>query len=356
MELLVLDETFTALKVMDSFDSVIWTDRYSECGDFEIYTSVNGDNILYLRENYYLWLADSQHVMIIEDISIDTDVEDGNHLTITGRSLESMLDRRIVWGQTILSGNFQDGIHQLLNDNIINPTIVDRRVDNFIFEASTDPNITSLIISAQFNGENLYDTIQTLCSTNNIGFRIVLTDDNKFKFQLYSGADRSYNQDINPYVVFSPPFQNIISSKYYESIRPEKTVSFVAGEGEGSDQKTTSVEAPTGGGSGLSRREMFTNASDISSTTESGTLTAEEYLEQLSERGAEDLSSNIFISSFEGQVEATSMFKYGEDFFMGDILQIANEYGMETSARVVELIHSQSLSGVDLYPTFAAIN
>ena len=31
--------------------------------------------------------------MIIEEIKIDSDTEDGNHLIVTGRSLESILER-----------------------------------------------------------------------------------------------------------------------------------------------------------------------------------------------------------------------------------------------------------------------
>lgn len=48
--------------------------------------------------------------MIVEKIQITSDTEDGNHVTVTGRSLESILDRRIVWGQKLLSGNLQNGI------------------------------------------------------------------------------------------------------------------------------------------------------------------------------------------------------------------------------------------------------
>ena len=100
---------------------------------------------------------------------------------------------------------------------------------------------------------------------------------------------------------------------------------------------------------------MFTNASDISSAIDGGTLTDEEYISQLGQRGREVLSVNVFTSSFEGQVEITHMYEYGKDFFIGDIIQIANEYGMEAKARVVELIRSQNTSGINIYPTFTAI-
>ena len=52
----------------------------------------------YIKQDYYLQSKESEHVMIVEKIQITSDTEDGNHVTVTGRSLESILDRRIVWG------------------------------------------------------------------------------------------------------------------------------------------------------------------------------------------------------------------------------------------------------------------
>lgn len=49
------------------------------------------------------------------------------------------------------------------------------------------------------------------------------------------------------------------------------------------------------------------------------------------------------------------MFKYGEDFFNGDVVQIANEYGHETRARILEIVMSEDNEGVSLYPTFKTI-
>ena len=44
-----------------------------------------------------------------------------------------------------------------------------------------------------------------------------------------------------------------------------------------------------------------------------------------------------------------------EDFFLGDMVQIVNEYGIEGKARVTEFIRSQSKEGLDSYPTFVTV-
>lgn len=352
MELFVLNADFESIAVIDTYESMIWTDRYNAYGDFEIYFAMDESLLEYIKEDYYLWLKDSEHSMIIEDIKIDADIEEGNRLIVTGRSLESILERRIIWGQRIFSGNLQNAIQTMLNENIISPSVADRKIANFIFVPSTDSKITSLTIDNQYTGDDLYTVIKGLCEENNIGFKIVLTDDNQFAFSLYAGADRSYDQTENPYVVFSPNFENIINSNYFSSKAGYRNVTLVAGEGEGASRKTTVV----GSASGLDRRELFTDARDISSDTEDGTLSDAEYIAQLRTKGLKNLADHMITTAFEGEVEVTRLFKYGEDFFIGDIVQIANEYGNENSAYISELIISNSDEGLSIYPTFKTIS
>lgn len=353
MELFVLNEDFESIAVLDTYESLIWTDRYNSYGDFEIFFAMNESFLTFLKEDNYLWLKDSEHTMIIEDIKINADTEEGNHLVVTGRSLESILERRIIWGQRIFKGNLQNAIRTMLNECIISPSIADRKISNFRFVASADPKVTSLTIDNQYTGDDLYTVIKGLCEENNIGFKIILADDNFFEFSLYAGVDRSYDQTENPYVVFSPNFENIVNSNYFSSKASYRNVTLVAGEGEGASRKTTVV----GAGTGLGRREIFTDARDISSDVGDGvTMSDTEYYAQLRTKGLKTLADNTVTTAFEGEVEVTRLFKYGEDFYIGDIVQIANEYGNEGSAYISELIISRSQEGLSVYPTFKTIS
>lgn len=352
MDLIVLNKNLDNISLVDTYESFIWTDRYYSYGDFELYTAISENILNYIKQDYYLKNRDSEHVMIIEKILISSDVENGNRVTVSGRSLESILDRRIIWGQKTLSGNLQNGIKTLLNECVISPSDNNRKIPNFIFEESTDPTITGLTIDAQYTGDILYDVIQKICEERNIGFKVTLNDYKQFVFKLYSGTDRSYDQTEVPFVVFSPNFENIINSNYIESKNTLKTVTLIGGEGEGAARKYTTV----GDGTGLDRRELFTDARDISSDVGEGVvLTETEYTAQLQQRGKEKLAENKDVTSFEGQVETTIMFKYGEDFFNGDVVQIANEYGHETKARILEIVMSENEEGTSVYPTFKTI-
>lgn len=365
----VFNTKFERVAVCDNYESLIWTDRYNEPGDFELYFPMRTELLDIYVPDYYLVatehgpesIKDSEYTMIIEDLKVTTDLDGGNHLIVTGRSLESILCRRIVWQQTTVKGNFQNAIQKLLNDNVIDPKPNSekekRKISNFVFQ--TNSEVESLTIDeTQYTGDVLYDAIKALCDVHNVGFSLKKNDRNEFIFKLYIGTDRSYSQTNNTYVVFSPAFDNIISSDYTENKSKYCNITLVAGEGEGAQRKTAIVGDTNV--TGINRRELFTDARDISSKTEndegeSTTMPDREYKKALENRGKEKLKEVEIEKTFEGQVEATQLYRYGEHFFMGDFCQLENEYGKQSRVKVVEYIHSESTSGIEEYPTFKVV-
>lgn len=103
MDVTILNTNLDAVSIVDTYESFIWTDRYYAYSDFELYEAMREGLLDYIKQDYYLQSKESEHVMIVEKIQITSDTEDSNHVTVTGRSLESILDRRIVWGQKLLS-------------------------------------------------------------------------------------------------------------------------------------------------------------------------------------------------------------------------------------------------------------
>lgn len=348
---MLLDKNFQSVMPIDQYESFIWTDRYSEYGDFELYTSPSKENLTKIKQGYYIWSDESEHVMIVENLQIDTDAEYGHSFIVTGRSLESLLLRRIVWNQIELDGKLQGQIKRLFTDNVIAPTIPERKITNFIFEEDVKELITETKINAQFTGDTLYDATKKICDIYNIGFKITLNDRNEFVFRLYSGDDRSYEQTSFPYVVFSTAFDNIINSSYQHVLTNYRNLTLVLGEGEGAERKRTVVGDTKL--SGIERREYYTDARDLSSRMDDGENMAEaDYIEKLKQRGEEKLSEITPLEAYSGEVETKNMYQYGRDFFMGDIVQLENPFGIESRVRVKEFIFSDGKSGVSRYPTF----
>lgn len=372
MELWVLDKNLESVKVIDVYKSFIWTDRYYEKGDFEIYIPINFVNLDYFQKEYYLWNSESEHLMILESLNIESDTEEGVCLAIMGRSLESLLTRRVVWkktafkatgeGENRIKPNLQNGIEKLLNDNIINPEMPARKIDNFIFEASDDPRITELTFEAQYFGEDLYTIVNKLCVENEIGFKITLNDKKQFVFKLYKGEDRSYAQTVNPYVIFSPKYDNLIKSDYLDSIQLFKNVALVAGESiddpdnEDETIRETYVVNTVSDVTGISRREVYVDASGVSRDMgDEEKLTEAQYQAHLRQKGIDALMENSEIRAFSGEINDRIMYKYGVDYHLGDVVQIANEYGHEGQAYVSEFVMSYDQQGSSVYPTFINI-
>ena len=351
----IYDTDFVLKKILDSYLSSIWTVRYNQYGDFEICAPYFKDIFDEIKLDDYIMRPDSDRMMVVEDIQIQTDAEGGDQIIFSGRSIESILDRRVLFDQTIVVGNTQDGVKFLLDSNAISPSDEKRKLP-IVFRKNEDSAVTSLETAYQFSGETLYEAIEALCVDGSIGFRLIPDLNAKnFIFELYSGVDRSYYQTDRPYVVFSPGFDNIITSNYISSKKEYKNVAYAAGEGEGSERTVISVYSGETEASGLSRRELYVDAGSVSSTTSEGQITDGSYLDQLASRGSEELEKVKSTTYFEGEVDTSRQFVYGVDFEIGDIVQLQNEYGIEGCARITELVLSDDQNGSTSVPTFTSI-
>lgn len=361
----LLDKNYDAYDAVDKFKSLLWTIRFAKAGEFELYVPADLEIVKRFHEGDYAQIEDSDRLMVIEDINLQTDAEEGDYIIVSGRSLESILERRIIWGMTVITGNFQNGIKTLLERNVISPANESRKIPNFTFKESFDPRITGLTVEAQYFGENLYEEIEKLCEEKEVGFRILPKGAGGFEFSLYIGEDRSYNQLTNPWVVFAPNYENLQASNYLYSKKNLKNATLVGGQGENWSRDT--IEVTSDASTGLDRREMFTDASGVTNDTtgieSDDTLTEEEkqkiiqalndqYTEQLKQKGQEELAKTSITKTFDGEIDATRQYVYGKDFNLGDIVQIVNAYGVEASTRVSEIVISHGTTGKTIVPTF----
>ena len=84
--------------VCDSFSSLLWDVQYYGCGNFEVYIAANARNIEIFQTGRIVGRDDDkQQYGIIESVTLETDAEDGDYLTVTGRFLLSLLSRRIIY-------------------------------------------------------------------------------------------------------------------------------------------------------------------------------------------------------------------------------------------------------------------
>lgn len=346
MNYYLLDDELNYIQVIEIYTSMIWTTRYYTAGDFELYTPATPDLLNNLQRNYYIVRDDDlTQCMIIANIEVSTDIENGDYIKVTGKSLKSILNRRIIWTQTVLNGNVETMIRQLVTDNAINPTIAARAISRLVLGDTIGLTGT---IEAQYTGDNLAETLTAIGQTYGIGYDVLLDLENKqFKFVLLQGVDRTYNQNTVPRVIFSNEYENLLTSDYQYNSDDYKNVALVAGEGEGTARKTATV----GTASDLDRYELFVDARDVSSNN--GEITESEYNNLLLERGAQDLAETVIKQSVEGEIEPNYTYKLNVDYFLGDLVEITNAYGVTMSPRIIEVIECNDVNGYTCIPTFA---
>ena len=229
--LYVLDASFNRIAFVDGEDSTVWATRFSECGEFEIRMPWSSSAALYLNSGEYIEndTGYANTVMVIEDREIDTTVEDVPVAIFKGRSIESVLSRRIVWGKHSYSGKIQDIIRTLITDAFISPRsgLEDRRVDNFEFvDNYYDARLEFCEIPedspVEFYGDSVYDAIKYLCDLFDVGFRLYLNPEKHLCFELYCGQILDGTGPRELVVEFSPKMENLSNTRYFTSTQNEK--------------------------------------------------------------------------------------------------------------------------------------
>lgn len=350
MNIYVMNAALNRIGVIDSYRSIIWTQRYYEPGDFELYIDATPDNISLCQSGRFLYRDKDYNngviksVMVIESMQVHTSLEEGNTILLTGRDIKSILHQRIIWKQTVFSGTVENNVRKAITDNIITTHIASRAISNFALGDTLGDTET---VRAQATGDNLGEWISEQLMAYELGYDVTVSNGN-FVFTVCRGADRSYEQSTNPYVVFSPEYENITSSDYTVDKTEYKNVALIAGEGEGNARKMTA----TGSGSGINRYEIFVDARDLSTDSESGTISESDYLAQLATRGKEELALHQAAQMFTGEALDVN-FVYGSDYFLGDKVELVNEFGMTAAVRIIEVIDSEDETGRTVIPTFS---
>lgn len=346
MNIYILNTDFERLGVIDYCASIIWTRRYCQAGDFELYIPVTQEAMELIKINRLVQREDApESLMIIKNITLTTDPEAGDFLTVTGPSAEGYIGQRVIWSQTNLSGTIAEAITQLLNENLISPAEEARAIPGITVGDTSAAESESL--TKQITGDNLLEAITGILNEYKLGFDFTYND-GALAFNIYQGTDRSFDQSENPRVIFSPEFDNFLTSEYNSNAESYANVALVAGEGEGAARKTQEVGTATG----AERVELYVDARDLSSDTEGGTLTPTEYNALLVSRGEESLAEAQMVESYTGEVEPNTSFIFGTDYQLGDIVEIENEFGTASAARITEIIESWDENGHTVVPTF----
>lgn len=324
----VLDKELNRIGMIDTFISLIWCNRYYDIGALDLEVEATEKNLQLFKKGNYIVREDDDMICRIEALQLDTRDDNDNVLIVGGEDCKKILTQRIIADTINFRGTFNDYIKRMIAENVINPTIPNRKINNFQYVDSkefADPIIQTVTY------DNLAEKIISLCRSFLYGWKVYL-ENGAFKVKLFKGVEKP--------IVFSVENDNLFSSKYLQDATKIKNTALIGGDGEGANRKTvwfgTSV--------GLDRYEMFINDSESSAGVEDI-----EYFTKLKSKGAEEIAKNGEIISFEGEIDSLHN-KYKEDFNIGDIISIKNNIGIQTNARITEVIETWDKDGYSIEP------
>lgn len=350
MDFYVFDQDYALLGILASPISVTYTEKYNDRGDFQVNLPVDEINRELIKsDNVILFDKEKGIAGIIGIISTDGETDDSPQIVAKGKLIEEYIYRRIVWGLFSITETPEKIVHSMLMTQVISPTDPNRAIADIVLKASALAEVQK--ISYQNTGGNVGDNIASICASSGIGFRLSYhPSDKQMLFELYEGNDRTIEQRVLPQALFSTEYENIMSTSYNLNTQDMKNVALVAGEDSGTDRKTTSV----GVASGKSRREYFVDARDIQSTNSDGmTISAEDYIALLKQRGTEKLADVRESQSFDCTVNTVGNIQYDQDYFLGDMVTVYDSLlNLQLNARISEVQHAFTSFGEELYITF----
>ena len=331
MELYIYNSNRELAGIVESFEYLRWTRRYSQCGSFELKAIATLENTELLKEGNIIWKNDDEEAGIIEHLELSQ--TEHEIITASGRFATSFLSRRIVWQTEKLSGDISVCVEQLINNNLINPSDTARKISNITFSA---PNL-NVPISTQISYRNLMDAVTGLCVASDIGIKTVFSPaTGGFTISLYRGKESQ--------AVFSKEYENLTEQIYTISAGDYANTALVAGEGEGIERTFISIT----GGSGETRHEIFVDAKDLRAED-----FGSDYIDTLIFRGQSKLSEQAIRYSFDTSVNPHGNLTYKIDFDLGQTVKVISKaWGVSMTTRITEVEETYDEDGQSISVVF----
>jgi hypothetical protein len=352
----ILTPSLDLLAEIDNYESLLFTRRWHEIGEFELRINRHKKHTeLLQRGNLILLGASRNKVGIIRhrEIALDENGKKTENWFVKGIALKGVVAQRITVppsgdSHDRASGAAETVIKYYVNNHIINPVDVKRKIDMLLL-ASDQQRGSNISWESRF--KNLADELVEISKASGLGWDVFLDlQQKKWIFDVYEGRNLTVNQTENPPVIFSPQFESLKQLSFVESDYNYKNFGYIAGQGEGADRRVVEV----GEAEGFSRIETFIDSRDISEQDESGqALPEEQVIAKLQERGQQKLSEFAQEFFLEGQILTNSPFVYEKDYDLGDIVTIQNrEWGVTRDARITEIKEIYEPGGFQIEATF----
>lgn len=362
MELFILDSLFKRKTIIEDYISLVWAERFNDLGDFTVVIPSNYANKALYKPGLYFGINKSDRIMKLETVE-DAEEDGEKTLTLSGRSIELIFERRVVWSSNAalgedpkwtVSGTPKDIIHNTVAGQIATSSWAPNNIPNLLTNLSWYPEDTIIppaetIAVSITKPTSLYNYVKDIAKNYGLGFRIYKgpQSNDYIYYNTYSGSDRSLGQTAIPPVIFSFDLENLNSLSILKSVEKQFYGCYVFSKYGFDAVYVNDYDESTPAGL---NRSIF--SIDV---TEPDELTTDPQRQAYRiQKGIEALVSAQDIFVIDGEISQNSQYIYGTDYFLGDLVDMRDDTGAINRMRVTEQIFTDDSNGEKAYPTLAS--
>ena len=366
MELMTMNANNQPDKLIENWDSLVWSERFNTISDFQLTTGLIDNFMTLLPEGKLVTLRESTVPMIVETHRIERKKRTPEKLIITGRSFTSILERRVaIQSVAALTGSSNWVVAVKTPSDLAYYVIVKICVDGLVsvkdifpasmvqfpapadYLASSGPtkNLTmprgnllqKVLELLQTEAAPDPGTVPTTPAIVPHGLKATRPNvaGTAIAIEIYTGTDKSAT------VYFDATRDLLNDGTYVFSKVGSANVAYGVLNGQAATMFEGAAEP-----SGMERRVVLVDGS------QSGSADANVLRNEMSIALSEAHETAIFDGSVNNDL---SPYVYGVDYKLGDIVKVQGDYGLYQNARVTEYIRSEDNTGFKSYPTLVNI-
>lgn len=400
--------------LIEGYDSLIWTERFQTPGDFEMQTPMVQEGLSLLPEGTFLSILQSDEVMRVETRLIKEDEEGRRMLTVSGRSVTSILESRHVeapYGKrrkmakkysptgamAVLMWNVIDNHankdvtrandfpwtskDKIPNVSISDSVPVDGTLRNWWLEQGPLwPQLEKIMLDGDLglrtirpeSGPMTRIAVESALANRGDIQREVITDVTSLRFDIYKGLDRSHQQATNSVVGFNHIQGHIENDEYLFSNQDHKTacevMTGVGGDDvyrsgdaglTGWDRRVMSYdggepeypkEKPTYPGKNASNADQTKYENDLAEWQNKKAEVDAEFLSDVEEDALRELKKQRRVKLFSGDISPLAPYVYRTHYKLGDFVTLYGDYNQTERMVVSEYIRTEDAEGDRGYP------
>lgn len=352
MLLEVFDKEMNQVGVVELFDTLIWTRRYSTCGEFSLLVPCTPLHSSLLREGNIIMKDDEDDEAGQIEYCHTTFKENGEEmLEVEGRFLTWWIGKRVLQRQLVAVDSAQAVITQLVTETITNPANAKLKIPSISIAEMGDLGSPVIDFSGEA-GTNVREACESVARAAGLGFKLCTDrDTGRHSFMVYAGRDLTDGNGLYDPCIFSFELENMREQEYEYSKENYRSTAYVVAEMEDGAPKTMVIVGDDA--EGIDRDEIWIDASNIKQTYEENgvkiTLTQQEFTNLLIQRGEEELSKHREIVSLINKVTPSGNIVYKQDYDVGDIVTCVNErWGVRADVRISEVQETYTEKGQEI--------